>query len=679
MSAVAEEQAPPPATPPQAHVPRWAVVGAALPARLSLVLLWSSLVVGVLVTAGQLRPWLVVPLVLVALVATWRLVPAEGPASRGAGLGGLLAVGLAVGFAVVNAPFASENLLVDRDPDIYTLTAWWLVDNPAPGMPSPSPSLGGAGFPVVEGLLRPQGQHLAPALAAVPGWVLGYEAVLAANIAIGACALLAVYWAGRTLVGPWWALLPPTALSVSLPMLAFSRSLYTEPVAMALFWTGCAALVLAVRHGRARDLVLAGTALGAVSLARIDGLLVVIGLAVALAGVVVTHPSWWADRRRWWPFLVLVAAVPWAVLAYLDVLLWAGPYIRALAPQLLLMRTAAVAAVVLTLVLVAVPWPQRLRERVARAWPALLGLGAVGVLAAFAVLLTRPWWYVARFPIENTLVSGLQGQAGVPQDPFQTYAELSLNWMAWFVGWPSVVLGVLGLPLLVLLSRHHPERLVLVLVALPTTLVYLWQPSITPDQVWAVRRFLPVAFPVLLLGAAFLLDRLTGSPALRGGRGRRVAAGALAAVGVLAVVVPTGVNLDQLFRSTQKSGVQAGVERFCDQVGDRPTVVVGANTYLPTVIAVCQVPAVRVVDGSAQGLADAVAALGTDEASVVTGNGPNVAWQGEVPAPTVTIATTVWERVLFGPPHRTLPGSIALWVGTVDADGTAVPAEVPAP
>ncbi len=527
---------------------------------------------------------------------------------------------------------------------------------------------------MVDGLLRPQGQHLAPALAAVPGWLLGYEAVLAANVAIGACALLAVYWAGRTLLGPWWALLPPTALSVSLPMLAFSRSLYTEPVAMALFWTGCAALVCAVQRGRARDVVLAGTALGAVSLARIDGLLVVIGLAVCLAGVVATHPAWWADRRRWWPFVVLAAAVPWAALAYLDVLLWAGPYVRALSPQLVLMRSAAVAALVLTLALVAVPWPQRLRERVARAWPALLGVGAAGVLAAFAVLLTRPWWYVARFPIENTLVSGLQGQAGVPQDPYQTYAELSLNWMAWFVGWPAVALGVLGLPLLVLLSRHHPERVVLVLLALPTTLVYLWQPSITPDQVWAVRRFLPVAFPVLLVGGTFLLARLAQAPWLRG---RRPVAAVLALAGCAAVVVPTGVNLDGLFRSTQKSGTQAGVERLCDQVDGRPTVVVGANTYLPTVVAVCEVPAVRVVDGSPGALADAAAALGTQEAAVVTGNGPNVPWRDDVPAPTVIIGQTVWERVLFGPPDETLPLTVSIWVGDLEADGTAVPVEVP--
>ena len=39
----------------------------------------------------------------------------------------------------------------------------------------------------------------------------------------------------------------------------------------------------------------------------------------------------------------------------------------------------------------------------------------------------------------------------------------------------------------------------------PPALVYIWQPSVTPDQVWAARRFLPAVLPGLILLAFGLL------------------------------------------------------------------------------------------------------------------------------------------------------------------------------
>src|SRR5690606_28694039 len=35
--------------------------------------------------------------------------------------------------------------------------------------------------------------------------------------------------------------------------------------------------------------------------------------------------------------------------------------------------------------------------------------------------------------------------------------------------------------------------------------VYLWKPSVNPDHIWAIRRFLPVILPGLALGIAYTI------------------------------------------------------------------------------------------------------------------------------------------------------------------------------
>ena len=46
----------------------------------------------------------------------------------------------------------------------------------------------------------------------------------------------------------------------------------------------------------------------------------------------------------------------------------------------------------------------------------------------------------------------------------------------------------------------------------PPALLYLWRPTITPDQVWAARRFLPAVFPAVILLAFALICVLANGP-----------------------------------------------------------------------------------------------------------------------------------------------------------------------
>jgi hypothetical protein len=201
----------------------------ALPDRLPVIVLCLG-VAGVLaVLADQFRPVVVLPLALLGVVATWRLVP-PAPPRTAAHLGALAAVlVLCAGWLVVSLRYVSAYVVVNRDPGFLTLRGLWLSGHPTGTIPVGSAEAVGAAVPAVsagteafwlqDGALHVQGNAMLPTLLGMQGWVGGERAVLAGNLLIGVVALLAVFAAARAFAGPLWALVPVTALALSLPFL----------------------------------------------------------------------------------------------------------------------------------------------------------------------------------------------------------------------------------------------------------------------------------------------------------------------------------------------------------------------------------------------------------------------------------------------------------------------------
>src|SRR3546814_12339039 len=82
---------------------------------------------------------------------------------------------------------------------------------------------------------------------------------------------------------------------------------------------------------------------------------------------------------------------------------------------------------------------------------------------------------------------------------------MSIHWLAWYVAPFGLAVGLAGLLwLLVRLGWARPPE-VAVIAGLAsifvTLLLYIWSPSVTPDQPWALRPFAPVALPGPALGA----------------------------------------------------------------------------------------------------------------------------------------------------------------------------------
>jgi hypothetical protein len=513
-----------------------------------------------LALAGELRrvpTALGTAVVFVVLHALWHAFCCSRDEQRSAPVGraghvvAALALLVAVGSAVVNGTQSYSHLLVDGDPAVYAVTGALLARTGELTLPTQNDALfggeqtlehAGAGFfpSEDEPSVYPQFFHLLPVLLAVAHWLGGVPLLLLVPALLGAASLLAFHCFAARVARPVWALLATTTLAVLLPQLHFSRDTFSEIpsqllvfAGLALLWdvTGPRALGRRVveaswdRRALARGLV-AGLVLGGSTMARIDAFLYLVPVAAALLLL-----------RTGRTGLAVVAgmAVP-ALLALTDGYLASPVYLASVDSQLLQV------AFVLALVGVAA-----VAVRGRPAWPARLGRLLAWPVAALTVALAAFAWFVrpvvqvARdIPARtNATIAALQESEGLPVDVPRSYDELTMHWLAWYVGPVTLAVAVLGLAwLLARLLRGQDLRLApFVLLFGLATAVYVWKPGIFPVHYWASRRFLPVTFPGLLLLCALVGDRL-GAQSRAGSDRRARKAGRLGAaalaVGVLA-------------------------------------------------------------------------------------------------------------------------------------------------
>jgi hypothetical protein len=138
-------------------------------------------------------------------------------------------------------------------------------------------------------------------------------------------------------------------------------------------------------------------------------------------------------------------------------------------------------------------------------------------------------------PGQPAYIEFLQRARGQVVNGMRSYAEQTIAWLSWYWGPVTVALGVLGVAAGVYrLLRRGELRLVAPLaVFMPAALLYLTLPA-TPDQINAIRRFLPVVVPGMLLAAAVVLGLLA--------RRSRAALAVAAVLAVAMVLFPASVS-----------------------------------------------------------------------------------------------------------------------------------------
>jgi hypothetical protein len=658
-----------------------------LPSRLPVIFFWCALVVCLTTTLGVFRPIVVLPAITLVVALTWRMVPDPVPGTRGFRLGAGWALGLVVAWVLVNVAFAGEILLVQRDPGFLTLEGVWLTTNADPSIPIRSAAELSQQVPDVGVIsdafwrfgdeIHAQGAKTVPGLLAMVGWVLGIRGVLVGNLLIGGLGLLAVYDVARRLIGPRWGLVPVVAMALSTPMIYFSRSAFTEPTNIVLTFGGLAVLWSVFRDPRLWRFALGGAMVGATALSRIDGAAVSAGLILGLGVVAaVSGPD---DRRTRIRGLLVATATSLLMvgLGYVDLTLHSAGYLedhRSLYVQLLALLGACLVAV--GALIVVLRWGRLRRWLVARR--GILGALAAGLVAAAAVVLaSRPLW-MQRHLIEpgsgqEWFIAAAQRAEGVAVDGTRSYDEMTVTWLGWYLGPVTLLLAVTGTALLVrrCIVSWRPETLVLLATLGIPALLYLIRPAITPDHIWAMRRFLPAVIPAALLFAGWTLPRIHRMAVARW---ERIGVGVL----VAAVVLPPLATWGTLVVTTEYAGRADQVAQVCDAVAGKRVVVVrdAGPPWLPTLRIVCDVDVVEVGPSATPAELARIRDAWGGDVVVLTDASQLVAWSGAAPEPWSTTAIARWPHSLR-PSFSPIRFTSDVWLATIDADGTLTPMAPP--
>ena len=564
--------------------------------------LGTSLVAGALAALG----WWSAPVGVVVGVA---LAVGAGAVVRGLP-GVAMPPGAALALALVALAFAgyagathSEHVMVRRDAASNLQAAVSLARTGERVVPVDVAAFGGPAL-FEEGDLTvgsaafyqvgsPQDPAVQPQFLMAPAAVYGYGvwaggpsvAMVLPAVVMG-LVLLLLGLLTAAVTGPWWGVAGAGLTAVLFPVLNVARGTYSEQLALLTLVGGLLAVTLAVGRtdpgegaedgpdsGQAtRRLALVGGLLvGGTGVARVDALREVMLLLPLLAvGVAL---------GRAWARPVLTGLAISTVLAY--AMAWGLSY-RYLGD----IHASLLPLVALVVLVSAASWAGVRLWRSGRRLPAGLVRRAPDVVAGLTVVLglllwSRPWWLTVRQDPNDPgarYVAGMQRRQGLTVDGGRTYAEHTVDWLSWYVGWVALVVAllVLAVALRCLLRRLAAGEVLpwgpALVVAAGSTLLTLLRPGITPDHPWADRRLL-VALPFVVL-LVVVAARWTAARAAE--RGPRWAAPAVVVALLVAVGVPAGVATWPFRGVGVERGSLEAVADVCDVLGP-DTVVLGID------------------------------------------------------------------------------------------------------
>jgi hypothetical protein len=332
-------------------------------------------------------------------------------------------------------------------------------------------------------------------------------------------------------------------------------------------------------------------------MARIDSFVYLMPLTAYVLGELAL-----ADVRERSRFALAVGAgvLATAALGTVDLLAFSRGYYHLEASELRGAWIGFGATLVAGLAVVAVARRRpRIRADVLRRLPrfATGAAVAVAVLGVLALVVRPHLGHVTG--AYNKALTIVQGSQGGPLEPTRTYGEQTMVWLSWYLGPVALLAGVAGLALAVreVLLGRRPQLVPFAGIALAITALYVARPSIFPGQVWAMRRFLPVTIPALLLLGAWAADQLGTwlGPRLRPRLGRLPVRAAVPALAIAAAVLVPAWQLGHgLLDTREQAGGLRAIGRVCDRLPRRAVVWATAGSgdarLLQPIHAFCDVP-----------------------------------------------------------------------------------------
>jgi len=421
-----------------------------------------------------------------------------------AGLNWTLVVGLTVA-AGLYMGFPHENIYGGRDEGVYAIHGMYIAHHGRLDVPYPWPeSLSQIfppgmrlypGFYPTHPTMTVQFAHLFPVwlaqcFAALGEWGLfrlnGLYTLLFLVIFYGVCRL---------------ALLRSTAAAATIFLalnpseIWMARNSLSENLTQLFIWSGLYMLLTGLKSGHKVLMRWAGVFLGLSALVRIDGLLMVPLVFLShLAYKIVEAPMPETSATPWRCFYE--TALPTFVLAVGYYVLFSPVYFAELSPRLKIL--GVISLIALVALLAATPGIVRKLGPWLTSRAVLIALGLVLLLLTIDAYWLRPHWLSA----QHVIAAG-------------DYRMNSLVNLAEYLSPPVILVAVVGWYVslwTVVRERRDLHLIVALMVVAGCSVLYLWNPQISPDHFWAIRRFIPVVIPGFVffaaLGVHWLLARL---------------------------------------------------------------------------------------------------------------------------------------------------------------------------
>ncbi|HEX3647069.1 MAG TPA: hypothetical protein VHV49_01505 [Pseudonocardiaceae bacterium] len=619
-----------------------------------------------LAALGLFRPAIVLPL---AVVLAAILVPLGLRLTRHLARGSVRSPAVAtttvaVGFTVFAALTHSEHVVPRRDAGSYAQIGFWLANHPSPfyrvplALFGPDPGRIGFASPAFYQhgtTVVPQFMTGWPTMLAGAYWAGGWTGLLLLPAIVGGCAILAVGGLAARLIGARWAPLAALLTAAAWPVLRSAQETLSEPAALLVLAASACLLVDLVTAPRDTPGVgghafVAGLLLSAGELIRVD-------FGVDYAFVLPVIGWLWLTRRPgWWQFLV--GSVIGGALGVLDGVFLTRTYIHvnwsSVRLMLLLLAVMVVAVVVVALVL----------RRYGTAWwrwVAPVAAGGVGLVEI--ALFVRPYVstdHSVTDPGVRKFVANAQRALGLPVDGTRGYAENSLRWVAWYLGWVTLVAAGIGAVYLTRRVLRGQDRrwLPVLLPFLCTAVLFLIRPGITPDHPWADRRLVVEVLPCVALLATWTTAEVAARIRPKGWR-----MGAVAVL-VAAYLVPMAVALTPVSVRRTEQGELGATGQVCGALGPNDTVLLVDQQWMPIVRARCGLPVARLPHPSPAAVAKAAASIRA------AGRDPVIAGS-QTDSPT-SLGLTAYARItldtredaheLLRRPDATVPLRLVFWV-----------------
>jgi len=433
---------------------------------------------------------------------------------------------------LANAPSESKSLLIN--PAVTTertlLPATWSEGRRLPG--------GMTIRDLEQGIVTPQSFHLYPVWIAIFAAMGGVNLALLTTTILGIFGVFAVYIAGARLFGQPVGLLTAFLLTLNLAQLWYTRTPSAEILLQTLFWGGLFAFVLMLTTNNRYAAVIAGLSFGLMHMTKLDTVFVFIVVVIFLLY------RWFRSQfpSTYWYFVAtygLLSLHATLHAFFISTIYFLEQMTRVLLPKPIaqivinaadeyyypvdiLRRLITQNGIIILLGLLALVvflfFAQRFRQEIGNKLMfiehnAYRGKTAVSLML-FLLIAT-----IYLTPIVQMAIAGhsfpqfdqlLQWISGPPR------SSQFVTFIKWYLTPVGVFLGIIGM--VQIASDKHGESLnkrlpaasnfVWLLLTINILSLFMVGSEAVPDQFWAIRRFVPIVLPALILFVAYALWQL---------------------------------------------------------------------------------------------------------------------------------------------------------------------------